>query len=73
MVYYDSMGGEHRDIVGALLRWVVDETKDKRGETVDPKQWKTRCVPERGLGFWLGFLETCLSGRFLRGWHSLLQ
>ena len=38
--YYDSMGGPGTYYLRALQRWVVDEMKHKKGEDIDPEEWR---------------------------------
>eukprot|EP00884_Botryococcus_braunii_P022152 jgi/Botrbrau1/8620/Bobra.0196s0017.1 len=64
VIYLDSMGGRERGIPNALLRWVADEHRDKRGIDLDVSQWSIeyKTVPTQRNGydcgvFALQFLE----------------
>lgn len=51
ILYYDSLGGSDNDALQHLLQYVCDETHDKRGLTVDKKQWQlhvVKKVPSQG-------------------------
>lgn len=43
--FYDSMAGSGERWLAALMRWIVDESKDKRGEAIDEAVWSVvKCV-----------------------------
>jgi Ulp1 family protease len=39
IAYYDSMSGNGRQYLRALLRWLQDEAKEKKGITLDVSDW----------------------------------
>ena len=38
--YYDSMAGSDRGVLGNIMRYLVDEMKDKKNETLDADEWE---------------------------------
>jgi Ulp1 family protease len=42
--YYDSMHGNGSNYRNAMMRWVVDEAKAKKGITINKAEWKSIAV-----------------------------
>ncbi|XP_028035695.1 sentrin-specific protease-like isoform X1 [Bombyx mandarina] len=42
--YLDSMGGRNQACLDALLQYLRDEHKDKKGQPFDDSGWKTECL-----------------------------
>ena len=61
MVYYDSLLGDNRVCLTALLDWLVQEAKDKKGMQYNVSDWK-RLTPKVGRGVECHhlFLFTCM-------------
>jgi sentrin-specific protease 1 len=53
--YYDSMSGSGKRYLDAMLKWLVDEAREKKGEQLDPEQWKLsdqeQNVPQQQNGY----------------------
>jgi sentrin-specific protease 1 len=53
--YYDSMSGSGKRYLDAMLQWLVDEAREKKGELLDPEQWKLsdreQNVPQQQNGY----------------------
>lgn len=53
--YYDSMSGSGKRHLDAILRWLVDEAREKKGVALDPAEWKLvereKHVPQQQNGF----------------------
>jgi sentrin-specific protease 1 len=41
--YYDSMGGSDRGLLKLVMRYMQDESRDKRGREMDTTNWSTTC------------------------------
>lgn len=42
--YLDSMGGRNQECLDALLQYLRDEHKDKKGQPFDDSEWRTQCL-----------------------------
>jgi sentrin-specific protease 1 len=53
--YYDSMSGSGKRYLDAMLKWLVDEAREKKGEQLDKSQWKLidreQNVPQQQNGY----------------------
>lgn len=49
--YLDSMGGQNQAALSALLQYLRDEHKDKKGQPFDDSGWKTESLRVSGLIF----------------------
>jgi Ulp1 family protease len=64
IAYYDSMSGVGRQYLSALLRWLQDEAKEKKGITLDVSDWtlidshEGEDVPQQHNGFDCGVFTT---------------
>jgi sentrin-specific protease 1 len=63
VAYYDSMSGSGKNYTDALLRWLVDEKKDKKNEQLDISTWTTETkhrstVPKQANGYDCGVFTT---------------
>jgi len=66
--YFDSMGATHMIKLRALLQYLKDEYKAKKGGELNPKEWTlvgcSNSTPRQGNGFDCGVF-TCLFGYFV--------
>lgn len=44
--YYDSMGGQNRQCLAALRRYLEEESMDKRKTPIDTSDWNLECVED---------------------------
>jgi sentrin-specific protease 1 len=53
--YYDSMSGSGKRYLDAMLMWLVDEAREKKGQQLDKSQWKLidreQAVPQQQNGY----------------------
>jgi sentrin-specific protease 1 len=53
--YYDSMSGSGKRYLDAMLDWLVDEAREKKGQQLDKSQWKLidreQNVPQQQNGY----------------------
>lgn len=54
--YYDSMSGSAPNTLNAILRWLTDEAREKKGVVLDTSEWKLidthkTHVPQQGNGY----------------------
>jgi sentrin-specific protease 1 len=53
--YYDSMSGSGKRYLDAMLDWLVDEAREKKGQRLDKLQWKLidreQTVPQQQNGY----------------------
>jgi sentrin-specific protease 1 len=53
--YYDSMSGSGKRYLDAMLTWLVDEAREKKGQQLDKSQWKLidreQNVPQQQNGY----------------------